>query len=114
MDAAAHHDWQSRSRGRHSSTACAPIYGNGTFALIINFNEGKAPNQVIHECTNIEFVSPDFNFLEGDWIEIIGGYIYPSIPVGTIVTYEILNISPPDALDGALAGEVVSLRISIF
>ena len=86
------------------STACAPIYGNGTFALIINFNEGKAPNQVIHECTNIEFVSPDFNFLEGDWIEIIGGYIYPSIPVGTIVTYEILNISPPDALDGALSG----------
>ena len=87
------------------ATACAPIYGNGTFALIISYNEGDALNEVIHECANIEFIFPEFRYVDfEDSIDLFGGVIYPAIPVGSVVTYDIRNIQPAGALSGALNG----------
>lgn len=83
---------------------CATVYSDGFYALILGFKEpikeDKAKKQ-IKECTNITFIYPDL--IEDEELPrlyIPGGFVYPSLPLGTKVTYELLNIDPPNSLTG--------------
>jgi hypothetical protein len=87
-----------------SATACADIHTSGTYALITNY-KGNAVAKEIQECVDIEFIWPNLEEGEGNRYYILGGDVYPPIPVGTLVSYELLNITPVGSLTGNLYAE---------
>jgi hypothetical protein len=89
--------------------ACATIYRDGVFALVLGYT--KPDNKVMGECTDIEIIYPYFTEDEVlPRLYILGGVAYPGLPIGTKVTYSLINITPAGSLSGSLkaSGEVIN------
>jgi hypothetical protein len=83
--------------------AASTIYSDGIYVLIISY--ATPEEKGVKECVDIQFIYPDFNWVPGsDDIPLIGGYVYPAIPVGTSVRYELIHIYPDgDSITGDLS-----------
>ncbi len=95
-----------------AGTACAEIYGDGAYALIMGYT-GKPEPKGLPICSESVTIKgwfmigqgpyPDRAFVPDKtlslimWLVISGEY-----PIGTPVTYQILNVTPPGSLGGKL------------
>jgi hypothetical protein len=92
----------STTEGGINPTACATIYFDGTYAVLMGYVEPQN-KVVLKECANIEWIYPDFDWEFGsDEITLIGGYVYPAIAEGSHVRYQLLNIEPSGTVTGDL------------
>jgi hypothetical protein len=92
----------STTEGGINPAACATIYYDGTYAVLMGYIEPQG-KIVLQECANIEFIYPDVDWdWETDEITLMGGYIYPAIDEGSYVRYQLLNILPEDTVTGDL------------
>ena len=93
--------------------ACAPIYYGGTYALLIGFSKALAPAASIPECTFIDKLHLQIGHMS-DWpadskaVHAID--VFPALPPGTRVDYQIMNIIPAGAMTGALSGSSTDTR----
>lgn len=88
------------------ASACSVIYSDGTYAMMMAYKE--PPKPVLTKCTNIDFIFPDLGDPhDGDepdnFYYVEGGIVYPGLPVGTKVAYQLLNITPVGTLSGSLS-----------
>jgi hypothetical protein len=89
-----------------SATACATIYGSGTYALLAGYKTPENGN-----CPKVSFVDLGINpYTYGMTIfgiAIVGDFPLTLIPAGTPVSFKITNISPAGSLSGPLTGSGV-------
>ncbi|MEA5077826.1 MAG: hypothetical protein VB013_04575 [Anaerolineaceae bacterium] len=95
---------QSNYAESNQAKACSTVDSDGTYALLMSYTFKDVE---IKKCKNIEFIYP---FLgepkEGEdpdnFFYVEGGVVYPGLPLGTRVTYQLININPKGSLTGSL------------
>jgi hypothetical protein len=97
-----------------NAKACATIYYDGTYALIMSYS--TPANQAMSRCPNIDFIYPYYDEYRSEtrdgWI-ITGGVVFPALPVGTSVTYRLLNIDPNNLTGSLSASGVVVDNVQV-
>ena len=93
------------------SWACATITGDGTYALLAwAVDPSKLVAYYPPSCGEMAFAYPDdFDLVSGvGWVMSSGViYSYFPIPVGTTVSFQILNVEPPGSFTSGLSGSGV-------
>jgi hypothetical protein len=93
------------------SWACATITGDGTYALLAwAVDPSKLVDYYPPSCGEMAFAYPyDFHLVSDvGWVMSIGEiYSYFPIPVGTTVSFQILNVEPPGSFTSGLSGSGV-------
>jgi len=95
----------STTEGGINPSACATIYYDGTYAVLMGYKEpvGEKVTKETQECANIDIIYPAYDWRWGsDEITLLGVYIYPAIEVGSNVRYQLLNILPEETVTGDL------------
>ncbi|MPM82531.1 hypothetical protein SDC9_129592 [bioreactor metagenome] len=107
---------QSNYAESSQANACSTVYSDGTYALLMSYTFKDVE---IKKCKNIEFIYPYLSDpIDGEepdnFFYVKGGVVYPGLPLGTRVTYQLINISPKGSLTGSLkASGVVTNNIKI-
>jgi len=97
-----------------STSACAGITGNGTYAFIKYIADAALlPPKGLPACGIMTFAAPwEYGFGNNDgWMS--EGFIYndPIVPIGTSISYQILNVVPSGFFTSGITGSGLVTRI---
>lgn len=93
------------------SWACATIAGDGTYALLAWVTDSsKLVAYYPPSCGEMAYAYPyDLHYVSGTgWVMSVGEiYSYFPIPLGTNISFQILNVEPPGSFTSGLSGSGV-------